>query len=79
MRFAISLGRKEQTGARAGGGEPSYVNRCFPHLRPIQIPHPHSKGLKKGTASVILNNLETLDLAAWQALLERRGPGDAEG
>jgi len=78
VRFAQSLGRKERTGAQAGSGEPSYVNRRFPELRPIQIPHPHSKGLKRRTANSILDDLEDMDLAAWRALLGMGGSADGE-
>ncbi len=78
MRFAASLGRKLRTGAEAGGGEPSYVNHRFPGLRPIQIPHPHSRGLKRRTANSILDDLEAMDLAAWQALLEEGDSANAK-
>jgi hypothetical protein len=51
--LAKALGRKRAK----RGKEPTFISEWLPQSRPLSIPH-HSKALKKGTASSILDQLE---------------------
>lgn len=51
--FAKSLGRKSVT----RGKEANWINKEFPHLPPVSIPH-HGTELKRFTARSILDDFE---------------------
>jgi hypothetical protein len=50
------------------GKEPTWVNKQFPHLRPLSIPHHGSSDLNRFTARGILDQLEE-DIEQWEELL----------
>ena len=50
------------------GKEPTWVNKQFPYLRPLSIPHHGSRDLNKFTARGILAQLEE-DVEQWEELL----------
>jgi len=50
------------------GKEPTWVNRQFPYLRPLSIPHHGSIDLNKFTARGILDQLEE-DIKKWEEVL----------
>lgn len=51
------------------GKEPTWVNKQFPYLRPLSIPHHGSSDLHKFTARGILDQLEE-DIEKWEEVLE---------
>ena len=61
--LAKRLGRNESD----RGKEPTWINRQFPNLRPLSIPH-HSRDLNKITARSILDQLEE-DIEKWEEVL----------
>jgi len=63
--LAIRLGRDKSD----RGKEPTWVNKQFPYLRPLSIPHHGSRDLNKFTARGILNQLEE-DIEKWEEVLE---------
>lgn len=64
---ARALGRE----LHSRGKEPTWVNRQFPELRPLSIPH-HSHELRRGTARSIIDDLE-LDIDRWEQELQSAG------
>ena len=61
---AIRLGRAKSD----RGKEPTWVNKQFPYLRPLSIPHHGSRDLNKYTVGGILDQLEE-DIECWEELL----------
>ena len=51
------------------GKEPTWVNKQFPDLRPLSIPHHGARDLNKFTARGILDQLEE-DFEKWEEVLE---------
>lgn len=62
--FARALGRRRAK----RGSEPTWISDLLPNSRPLSIPH-HSKNLKRGTATNILDQLER-DLVELEAMYE---------
>jgi len=51
------------------GKHPTWVNKTFPDLRPLSIPHHGSKDLNRITANNILDQLE-LDINKFEEIIE---------
>ena len=51
------------------GKEPNWINKIFPDLRPLSIPHHGSKDLSRITANIILDQLE-LDIEKYEECID---------
>lgn len=63
-----SLARRLGRDRSIRGKEPTWVNKQFPYLRPLSIPHHGSRDLNKYTAGGILDQLEE-DIEQWEEVL----------
>lgn len=66
-----SIARALDREKHCGAGEPAWVSRRFPELRPLSIPH-GSGVLRQGAAGSIVDDLEA-DADRWEEHLESVG------